>query len=405
MRMTWMSGLQHEAEALVPSVIELRRALHRIPELGNDLPETRALVLEALSDLDLRIEESELTTSFVATLKGGSPGRCLMLRADMDALPMPEDSGLDYASETPGRMHACGHDAHTAMLVGAARLLAAHADSLAGDVKFFFQTGEEGHFGAKICSEEGLLDRGREPDAAFALHIDPRMACGRVAGRSGALLASTTEWEIKIKGKGGHASMPHNAVDPIPAACEIVAAIQSMVTRRIDAFDPAVITTTQVHAGTTDNVIPEIARLSGTLRATSERSRSVAEEGIYRIAQGVAQAHAVDAEVSVASGYPVTHNEDSFTQFARGVVDRVLGEGSYTEMPSPLMGGEDFSYLLQRWPGAMFFLGMRDPAIQEPAPVHSNRMVLDESGMIHGMLVHAAMALSFLEDSDSDGSR
>ena len=398
--MKWIDALQREAEALMPSVIELRRALHRTPELGNDLPETRALVIEALSDLDLHIEDSENTSSFVATLKGDSPGRCLMLRADMDALPMPEDSGLDFASEIPGRMHACGHDAHTAMLAGAARLLAGHAASLAGDIKFFFQTGEEGHFGAKICAEEGLLDRGRAPDAAFALHIDPRMACGRVAGRSGALLASTTEWEIKIKGKGGHASMPHNAIDPIPAACEIVAALQSMVTRRVDAFDPAVITTTQVHAGTTDNVIPEIARLSGTLRATSERSRMEAEEGIHRVAQGIAQAHAVDAEVTVASGYPVTHNEESFTDFARGVATEVLGDESYMEMPSPLMGGEDFSYLLQRWPGAMFFLGMRDTEIQEPAPVHSNRMVLDEAGMIHGMRFHAALALGFLGKSD-----
>ena len=398
--MKWIDALQREAEALMPSVIELRRALHRTPELGNDLPETRALVIEALADLDLHIEDSEHTSSFVATLKGGSPGRCLMLRADMDALPMPEDSGLDFASETPGRMHACGHDAHTAMLAGAARLLAGHAASLAGDIKFFFQTGEEGHFGAKICAEEGLLDRGRAPDAAFALHIDPRMACGRVAGRSGALLASTTEWEIKIKGRGGHASMPHNAIDPIPAACEIVAALQSMVTRRVDAFDPAVITTTQVHAGTTDNVIPEIARLSGTLRATSERSRTEAEDGIHRVAQGIAQAHAVDAEVTVASGYPVTHNEESFTDFARGVATEVLGDGSYMEMPSPLMGGEDFSYLLQRWPGAMFFLGMRDPEIKEPAPVHSNRMVLDEAGMIHGMRFHAALALGFLGKSD-----
>ena len=194
--------------------------------------------------------------------------------------------------------------------------------------------------------------------------------------------------------------MPHNAVDPIPAACEIVAALQSMVTRRVDAFDPAVITTTQVHAGTTDNVIPEIARLSGTLRATSERSRMEAEEGIHRIAQGIAQAHAVDAEVTVASGYPVTHNEESFTDFARDVATQVLGDGSYREMPSPLMGGEDFSYVLQRWPGAMFFLGMRDPEIKEPAPVHSNRMVLDEAGMIHGMRLHAAIALGFLGKTD-----
>ena len=395
----WIEDLQQEARDLLPGVTEVRRALHRKPELGNDLPETRALVLEALSDLDLEIELSEETSSLVATLKGGAPGPCVLLRADMDALPMPEDSGLEFASENPGRMHACGHDAHTAMLVGGAKLLAGRASTFSGDVKFFFQTGEEGHFGAKICAEEGLLERGRAPDACFALHIDPRMECGLVASRGGALLASTTEWSVDIKGKGGHASMPHNAVDPIPAACEMVAALQTMLTRRINAFDPAVITTTQVHAGTTDNVIPEVARLSGTLRATSEHSRMTAEEGIHRIVQGVAQAHGVEAQVNLASGYPVTFNEAGFTERARSVAEQVLGAGRYLEMPAPVMGGEDFSYLLERWPGAMFFIGMRDPAIPEPAPVHSNRMVLDEGGMAHGMLLHAAVALDFLDGS------
>ena len=400
--MNWVDELKRDAQGIMPSVIELRRALHRKPEIGNDLPETRALVLEALSGLDLEIEESGRTTSFVATLKGGSPGACVLLRADMDALPMPEDSGLAFASENPGRMHACGHDAHTAMLVGAAGLMARRRSSLAGEIKFFFQTGEEGHFGARICSEEGLLERGREPDAAFALHIDPRMTCGQVAGRSGALLASTSDWVVDIKGKGGHASMPHNAVDPIPAACEMVLAFQSMVTRRIDVFDPAVVTATQVHAGTTDNVIPETARLSGTLRATSPKALAEAEEGIHRIAQGVAQAHGVEAEVNIATGYPVTFNDPSFTDFASSVAEEVLGEGVYTRMPAPVMGGEDFSYLLQRWPGAMFFLGMRDPGILEPAPVHSNRMVLDENGMVPGMLLHAAVALNFLKNQGLD---
>ncbi|MDE0884317.1 MAG: M20 family metallopeptidase [Myxococcota bacterium] len=394
--MGWEEELRGEAEALLPSVVELRRALHRTPELGNDLPRTTALVLDALAPLGLEIEKSEATTSFVATLKGDAPGRCILLRADMDALPMPEDSGVAFASEHPGRMHACGHDAHTAMLVGAARLLAARASALAGEIKFFFQTGEEGHFGAKICAEEGLLERGRPPEAAFALHSEPRMGCGRVASRAGALLASTTEWRIQIKGKGGHASMPHNAVDPIPAACEVVEALQLMVTRRINVFDPVVITTTQINAGTTNNVIPETAELCGTLRATSEASRLAAEEGIHRVAHGIAQAHGVEADVNIESGYPVTFNDVDFTGFASRAARDVLGAQGYSELPSPIMGGEDFSYILQRWPGAMFFIGMRDNEIADPAPVHSNRMVLDEGGMSHGIAVHAAVALQFL---------
>jgi hippurate hydrolase len=389
-------ALMQDAKGQLPGAVALRRDLHRHPELGNDLPETRRRVLAALQDLDLEIELSERTSSFVATLRGESPGRCMLLRADMDALPMPEDTGLEYASTQAGRMHACGHDAHTAMLVGAAHLLAERRGELQGDVKLFFQSGEEGHFGAKICVEEGLLEQGRAPEGAFAIHVDPRMAVGRVASRVGTLLASTNEWSIEITGKGGHASMPQNALDPVPVACEIVTALQTMVTRRVNAFDPVVITTTRIHAGTTDNVIAETASLHGTLRATSEHSRLAAEEGIHRVAQGIAAAHGASAVVDVIDGYPVTVNEPGVMGLAREVSDGLLGEGAFAEMPTPIMGGEDFSYVLERWPGAMVFLGVREQGVRDAAPVHSNRMLLNEDGMVPGIALYAGMALGFL---------
>jgi amidohydrolase len=401
--MTDVDSQLAQAQARLPEAVALRRAIHRRPELGNDLPETRARVLDALAPLGLDIELSEATSGFVATLRGGREGPCILLRADMDALPMPEDTGLDYASEIEGRMHACGHDAHTAMLVGAAQLLAETRQDLAGEVKFFFQTGEEGHFGARIALEEGLLERGREPDAAFALHIDPRMPVGRVAGRPGVLLASVNDWTMCVKGRGGHASMPHTAVDPIPAACEIVTALQTMVTRRISAFDPVVLTTTKIRAGTTDNVIPETANLLGTLRATSERSQRKAVEGIHQVAQGVAAAHGVEVEVTMHDGYPVTVNDATFTDGARSVANAVLGERAFIDMPAPAMGGEDFSYILERWPGAMLFLGLRQRDSADPHPVHSNRMQLDEDGMAVGIALHAAVARRFLVGGDLDG--
>jgi amidohydrolase len=384
------------ARELLPGVVELRRALHACPELGNQLPETRRLVLEALAPLGLDVELSDTTSSFVATVRGRRPGGCILLRADMDALPMPEDSGVEFASRNRGAMHSCGHDAHTAMLVGAARLLTAHRDDFPGDVKLFFQTGEEGHFGAKISLEEGLLERGRVPDAAFALHVDTRLPVGRVASRGGPLMASADVWRIEVKGRGGHASMPHDAADPIPAACEIVNALQTMVTRHIHVRDPVVITTTKIDAGTTDNVIPETARLLGTMRATSERSRKAGEEGIHRVAYGIAQAHGVEATVRIDHGYPVTINDAGVVDLARTVAGELLGERAFIQMPDPVMGAEDFSYLLQRWPGAMLFLGARPADIADPAPVHSNRMVLNEDGMLAGITLHTGMALRFL---------
>ncbi len=388
--------LDAHADAHLARAIELRRHLHAHPELGNHLPETKARVLDALAPLDLEITHSKQTSSFVATLSTGRPGPCLLLRADMDALPLTEESGVDFASQNEGAMHACGHDAHTAMLVGAAHLLHGQRDALVGDLKLLFQSGEEGHFGARFCVEEGLIDHGRTPDAAFAIHVDAKLPVGYAAGRPGPLLAATDEFEITVKGAGGHASMPHLATDPIPAACEIPIAVQNMVTRELNAFDPAVITTTKVHAGTAMNVIPEVAKLAGTIRSTSEGARTRARDGLRRVAEGVAAAHGCTADVLLHEGYPVTVNDDGFFEFTRGVVGEVLGPKGFVDMPAPVMGAEDFSYIADRVPGTMVFLGLREEGARKPAPVHSNRMRLDEPGMARGIALHAGIALRFL---------
>jgi hippurate hydrolase len=391
-----LDALLDEAKELLPDLVALRRAIHAEPELGLELPKTREKVLERLEALPLEIETHKQSSAVVATLRGAKPGRSILLRADMDALPMPEDTGLPFASKTPGAMHACGHDAHTAMLVGAARLLVARRAELRGSVVFMFQPGEEGHAGARVMLEEGLLEREPKVDAAFALHVAPEFRPGMIATRGGTLLASADVFEISVRGKGGHASMPHLCCDPIPAACAIVPALQTFITRSIAATDPVVITVTMLRAGTTSNVIPETATLTGTIRAHSESAREKAQEGVHRVADGIARAHGVEAEVKLLPGYPVTVNDGDFDGFVQSVARELLGERSVVQLPAPFMGAEDFSYVLQQVAGSMAVLGMRPPGPDAPAPCHSNRMQIDEAGMAHGAALHAAVALRFL---------
>ena len=388
--------LRDAAGALLPGVVELRRELHLHPELGLDLPRTQAAVLDALDGLGLEVSVGERLSSVVADLEGGRPGPTILLRGDMDALPMTEDTGLDFASRTGDTMHACGHDAHTAMLVGAARLLAARRDELPGRVRFMFQPGEEGSGGAALMIDDGVVDG---VDGAFAIHVAPNLPTGSVAWKPGAAMASADELEIVITGRGGHASTPHWAVDPIPVACELVVALQSMITRTVDVFDPAVLTIAQVSAGTTNNVIPETATLVGTLRAVSERTRRRVQERISTVAAGIAAAHGCTASVDIVPGYPVTVNDADFAAFAAGVAAEQFGADRIMQMPSPVMGAEDFSYVLQHVPGAMVFLGVCPPEHPNPfaAPAcHSNRMVLHEESMADGIALHAAIATTFL---------
>jgi amidohydrolase len=244
--------------------------------------------------------------------------------------------------------------------------------------------------------EEGLFDAPNSPDAVFALHITPLLDAGIFTGRSGPLLAAADTFEMTVRGKGGHASMPHDCLDPIPVACEIVQAFQTFVTRRIPAFDPIVLTTTKIEAGTTSNVIPEVANVLGTLRSTSEKSRALAHKGLDRLATKIGEAHEMEVEFKIGQGYPVTVNEGAFTEFAAQTVRELFGEKAYWPMRSPMMGAEDFSFLLQRFPGAMLFLGVKpeDPSLA--APCHSNRMILNESAMAHGAALHAQVARNFL---------
>lgn len=386
------------ADAILPDLIELRRAIHREPELGLQNPKTLAKIKDALAGLPLEFREGPSTTGLLAVLKGPSNGRTVLLRGDMDALPLHEDTGLDFSSETAGAMHACGHDTHVAMLVGAAKMLCARKDELAGTVYFMFQPGEEGHHGARFMLDDGLIDP--LPDAAFALHIMPNAPHGIFTGRAGPLLASSDVLSIKVKGAGGHASMPHDATDPIPVACEIVSAIQSMVTRKISVFDPAVITIAKIEAGTTNNIIPETASMLGTIRTLSPKRRAMVAEELHRLIPAIAAAHGCSAEVHIEQGFPVTICDNHAVRFGQQVVEAQFGTDSWMSLDHPIMGAEDFAYVLEKVPGAMFFLGASHEGDdwRSCCGLHSNRMVLDERVMAKGAALHAALAERFLAE-------
>jgi amidohydrolase len=394
--------LLEEAQDLLPDAVRLRRDLHRRPEVGNDLPHTRDRVLEAIDGLGLDVTLHESTSGVAAVLDGAQPGPTILLRGDMDALPMHEDSGVDFASEVDDTMHACGHDLHVAMLAGAARLLTDHRDELHGRVLFMFQPGEEGHHGARFMLDEGLLELPARRDGqaspvtgAFALHVTSMLPTGMVTTRGGPIMASADRVEITITGRGGHASEPFRALDPVPIACEIVQAIQTMVTRRIDVFDPAVVTIGSIHAGTTNNVIPETAHILGTIRTVSERTRTKVHDGLRRLVENLAAAHGAEAAFHIEPGYAVTVNDADFATFTASTARRLLGDEQVVMLPNPVMGAEDFSYVLQKVPGSMMFLGStppeRDP--RTAAPNHSNRVWFDEDTMVHGIALYAGVAL------------
>ncbi len=394
--MTLIDDTHTLASGVQADVVTLRRNLHRHPELGLDLPRTQAAVEEFLDGHGLTVSRGKGLSSIVADLDTGRPGPTILLRGDMDALPMPEDTGLEFASEVDGRMHACGHDAHTSMLAGAARVLSSERDQLCGRVRFMFQPGEEGQGGAAVMIDEGVLDG---VDGAFAIHITPNLPSGGLGVRPGAQLAATDEFAITFTGKGGHASTPHWATDPVPVAAEAVLALQTMITRTVDAFNPAVLTVSGISAGTTHNVIPETARMIGTIRTVDEWVRAAVVKRVSQVVEGIAAAHGCTVEVESTPGYPVTVNDPRFVEFLTAVALETIGADNFLQLPAPVMGAEDFSYVLAEVPGAMAFLGVCPPELENPftAPAcHSNRMMLDEDAMATGVALHVAVATRFL---------
>jgi hippurate hydrolase len=390
------------AASLAPDLVALRRRLHQVPELGNDLPLTQALVLDALEGLGLEVSVGKELSSVTAVLRGradptgGAARQVVLLRGDMDALPVTEDLDLDYASTRDGLMHACGHDLHVAALVGAARILHTLRAELAGDVVFMFQPGEEGPGGADLMVREGLLDAaGRRVDAAYALHVySAEYPRGMWFGRPGPLMAAVDEVRVRVVGRGGHGSAPFRTRDPIPAACEMVLALQSLVTRTFDVFDPVVVTVGRIAGGTKENIIPDDAVFEATLRTLSEENRAALRERFERLVAGIAAAHGLTVEVDFTAGYPVTANDEGEYSFAVDTIVDLFGAERYTTMPEPEMGSEDFSFVAQQVPSAYVNLGVCPDDNWEQAPDnHSPRAAFDDSLLPDAAALLAELAL------------
>ncbi|RBM16832.1 M20 family metallopeptidase [Streptomyces sp. PT12] len=388
--------LADDARAMTDDLVQLRRALHAIPELGLDLPRTQEAVLAALDGLPLEIGTGTGLTSVTAVLRGARPGPTVLLRGDMDALPVTERTGLPFAAEAD-RMHACGHDLHTTMLTGAARLLSAHRDRLAGNVLFMFQPGEEGFDGAGHMIAEGLLDAtGERPVAAYALHVmSHTWESGVFTARGGPAMAASNVLEVTVNGAGGHGSAPHRAKDPIPAACEMVTALQTWISRSFDVFDPVILTVGTFHAGTQSNIIPDSATFRATVRSFSDEARARLREGTVALCEGIAAGHGLTADATFFEQYPVTVNDPAETAFAAGAVREVHGEERYAPMANPILGSEDFSRVIDAVPGAMIFLGAT-PAGADPeaAPAnHSPLAAFDEAVLPDGAALYAELAV------------
>ena len=388
--------VRDEAAGISGEIAELRHAIHREPEIGLDLPKTQAKVLDALDGLPLEISTGQGLSSVTAVLRGRS-GPAVLLRGDMDALPITEETHLPYASATPGVMHACGHDLHTAMLAGAARLLSARQAELPGTVIFMFQPGEEGYAGARRMIEEGVLETaGERPVAAYALHVtSQRLPCGTFSTRPGAMLAAADQITVTVRGRGGHASTPHRAADPIPAACGMVTALQTLVTRKFDVFDPVVITVGSFHAGTTDNVIPDEASFLATARSFSRESRDALAELVPRLIGDIARGHGLTAEAVYSGEYPVTVNDAAEAAFAAETITAMFGAERAERAQFPITGAEDFSFVLEQVPGAFVVLGAV-PAGTDPltAPTnHSALATFDDAALADGTALYAELAL------------
>ena len=381
------NGLKEEVrDGFAEKIVALRRDIHREPELGFDTKKTAEKVRIMLEGLPLDIRTGVAENGIVATLRGEGDGPTVGLRADIDALPIHEETGLPFASEIDGKMHACGHDGHTSMLVGAANALSGMRERLNGTVKFFFQPAEEGGGGGKVMVEEGVAD---DVACVFALHLWPGLPFGTAATKAGPIMAASDAFEMTVRGSGGHGAFPHLAVDAIAMSAQIVTALQTVVSREVDPVEPAVLTVGEIGAGSAFNIIPETARIGGTVRTLNEDLRRRMPGRIEQIARGVARGMRGDAELDYDFSYPVTMNDEGAARLALGVIGALFGEEHTLELPNPSMGGEDFAFFLEKIPGAFIWLGVGE----DVSGLHSPTFAFDEEILPQGAALLTALAL------------
>ena len=384
-----------EAAKIEPEIIEIRREIHQRPELAYHEEATAKLVADRLEALGIEVKQKVGGTGVLGTLKGPRTGRVVALRADMDALPLEEMADVEFRSKIKGVMHACGHDTHVAMLLGAAKLLADHKDEFGGTVKFLFQPAEEhgGRGGAKPMIEDGVMNNPKV-DYVFGLHIDGTHKSREFCFRGGPIAAAPDTFKIRIVGKGGHGSEPHRTIDPVYVAAQLIIALQGVSGRMIDPVQPFVITVGSVHSGTKENIIPDEAHLEGTIRTLDETTRKRAKAKVQQVSQGVARAFGAKALVEFEKdAYPVTVNDAKVTEQAIKILKKI--PGVKTKIIKPILGGEDFSRFLHQAPGTFYFLGTVNSSKGCIYPNHSSRFKVDEDVLKYGAASLAMLATEF----------
>jgi hippurate hydrolase len=396
-----VSNFLTEASEIQGNLVAIRKQIHQEPEIGLDLPKTQAKILAALDGLGLEVTTGKGLSSVTAVLRGGKSEKTVLLRADMDALPVTELADIPFKSQIDGAMHACGHDLHVSMLIGAARLLVKNKSQLNGDVVFMFQPGEEGFDGAGHMIKEGVLTAsGRKADATYGIHVmSSAIPAGTFTTKGGTMMASSDELHVTVLGMGGHGSQPHTAKDPIPVAAEMVSALQLMITRSFDAFDPVVITVGQFHAGTKANIIPDTAEFQATIRTFSAENRNRIQAEAVRLCKSIAEGYGLKADVKVVEQYPVTANNDAHARFVGKVAADLFGAEAFMEMPHPIAGAEDYSRVLEEVPGSYVFLGASvDQDVTKSEVNHSPRAKFDDSVMYRGVALLSELAVRSLNE-------
>jgi amidohydrolase len=391
--------LKEAAILLGPELVALRRAFHRAPELSGAEARTAAALERYLADLGLPVQTQVAGHGLTALLEGERPGRTALVRADMDALPVTEETGAEFASQTPGVMHACGHDAHMAMALGVATLLSQRRDELAGRVKFVFQPEEEVPPGGALKLIDAGVLASPEVDGAFALHVYPQLPAGKVAVRDGVLFSQADDFDLEVTGAGGHGALPHQGGDAVAAACEIVSALQVARSRKIDPVEPSVISVGRIEGGTQRNVLAATVRIEGTARAAAPETAAAYPALIKSVATRVAEAYGVEAALSYYPGYPPVVNDARINRYIRAAAAALWGDGAVQTFPAPLLAGEDFAYFTRAVPGALFLLGVGNPACDAVFPLHHPRFAIDEQALVIGAAAMAAAVRSFCADT------
>jgi len=387
---------KREAKKISEWIIKIRRELHRHPELMYEEVKTSALVRRELDKLGIQYKSPIAKTGILASLGNGN-GPCVALRADMDALPIHEETDVPFRSEVDGKMHACGHDCHTAMLLGAAKILKGKEKEFNGTIKLFFQPAEEGGAGGKLMRDEGALEN-PNVERIFGLHVWPQMPTGQIGSREGTFLAATTFLDLTIKGVGGHAAVPHLTKDPVLTSAQIITNLQSIISRELDPLDSGVVSISAIHGGQAANVIPSEVKILGTLRSLTMDGLKFLQERVKEIAEKIAESHGCQAIVEYpGNDYPPTVNDGEMWEFAKKVGSNMLGESNVSDLDA-VMGGEDFAYYTEKVKGCFVVLGVQNEDIDAVYSVHHPMFKADEEALHIGTALHTVFALRSLEE-------